>query len=59
MAVDYRKLAEECFQWAREARDKAVREQYACLGEVWLERAARAELRFGPITPSETATKVA
>jgi hypothetical protein len=42
--ADYRKWAEECFEWAREARDDSVREQYAGLGRVWLERAARAEL---------------
>ena len=54
--ADYRKWAEECFEWAREARDKAVREQYGSLGRVWLERAVRAELRSDPITPPETTT---
>jgi hypothetical protein len=58
-AADYRKLAEECFEWAREASDESVREHYARLGRVWLECAARAELRSGPITPSKTAQKVA
>jgi len=43
-AADYRKWAEECFGWARAASDDSVREQYASLGRVWLERAARAEL---------------
>jgi hypothetical protein len=43
-AADYRKWAEECFEWARAATDDSVREQYASLGRVWLERAARAEL---------------
>ena len=42
-AADYRKWAEECFEWARQASDNAVREQYASLGRVWLEQAARAE----------------
>jgi hypothetical protein len=46
-AADYRKWAEECFQWARAATDDSVREQYASLGQVWLERAARAELQSG------------
>jgi len=46
-AADYRKWAEECFEWARAARDDSVREQYASLGRVWLERAARAELMSG------------
>ena len=50
--ADYRKWAEECFEWARQASDEAVREQYACLGRVWLEQAARAE-RPGAITSSE------
>jgi hypothetical protein len=60
-AADYRKWAEECFEWAHQARDTRVREQYASLGQVWLECAARAELRPGVITPSEptTAVKVA
>jgi hypothetical protein len=43
-AADYRKWAEECFEWARAASDECVREQYAQIGQVWLERAARAEL---------------
>jgi hypothetical protein len=55
-AADYRKLAEECFGWAREARDESVREQYASLGRVWVECAARAELRSSAITPSESKT---
>jgi hypothetical protein len=52
-AADYRKWAEECFAWAREASDESVREQYASLGRVWLECAARAEVRSGVITPPE------
>jgi hypothetical protein len=44
-AADYRKWAEECFEWARQVSDESVREQYASLGRVWLEYAARAELR--------------
>ena len=52
-AADYRKWAEECFEWARQASDESVREQYASLGRVWLDYAARAELRSGAITPSE------
>ena len=48
-AADYRKWAEECFEWARQASDETVREQYASLGRVWLERAERPSA----ITPSE------
>jgi hypothetical protein len=60
-AADYRKLAEECFEWAREASDQSVREQYASLGRVWLDCAARAERQSEALTPSEpkTAQKVA
>ena len=52
-AADYRKWAEECFEWARQASDESVREQYASLGRVWLDYAARAELRSGAITSSD------
>jgi hypothetical protein len=55
-AAEYRKRAEECFGWAHTARDERVREQYASLGKVWLECAARAELRSGVITQAETTT---
>jgi hypothetical protein len=58
-AADYRKWAEECFEWAREARDESVREQYAKLGRIWLECAARADLRSDAIAPSEMSSKVA
>ena len=39
--------AEECFEWARTAHDERVREQYANLGQIWLECAVRAELWSG------------
>jgi hypothetical protein len=52
-AADYRKWAEECFEWARVASDERVREQYASLGRVWLEYAAQAEVRSGVISPPE------
>jgi hypothetical protein len=52
-AADYRKWAEECFEWAREASNESVREQYSSLGRVWLECAARAEVQSGVITPPE------
>ena len=51
-AADYRKLAEECFQWAREARAASVRQHYAKLG-ICLGVLPRAELRSGAITTSE------
>jgi len=55
-AAEYRKMAEECFEWAREARDACVRKQYASLGQVWLDCAARAELRSGAIIPPQPKT---
>ena len=59
-AAHYRKLAEECFEWAHEARDVTVRQHYAKLCEIWLECAARAKLRSGAIDPPEpTIQKVA
>ena len=60
-AADYRKWAEECFEWAREARDETVRGHYAKLGQIWLECAARTQLQSGVITSPEptTAQKVA
>jgi hypothetical protein len=60
-AAEYRELAEECFEWAREARDESVRQHYAKLGQIWLESAAHAALRSRAITSSEpkTAQKVA
>jgi hypothetical protein len=54
--ADYRKWAEECFEWAREAHDESVREQYASLGQFWLECATRSERRAGMMTPSEPTT---
>ena len=60
-AADYRKWAEECFDWARAASHDSVREQYASLGRVWLERAARAELlsQSNQPEPNKSAQKVA
>ncbi len=55
-ATNYCKLAEECFEWARKAHDKSVREHYAKLGQVWLDCAAQAQSRSGMITPPEPAT---
>src|SRR5262249_25515457 len=40
-AVEYRAMAEECFQWARETHDRAVRAGYLGLAQVWLDAAAR------------------
>lgn len=53
MAADYRKLAEECFAWARQSADESLRKHYRNMGQFWLECVARSELRSGAIAPSE------
>ena len=60
-AADYRKWAEECFEWARQASDESVRDQYEKMGQHWVELAARTEALTGLITPPElkTTNKVA
>jgi hypothetical protein len=40
-AIEYRAMAEECFQWARETHDRAVRAGYLGLAQVWLDAAAK------------------
>ncbi len=52
-AAHYRELAQECFEWAHEARDVVVRQHYAKLCEIWLDCAAQAELRSGVTIPPE------
>jgi hypothetical protein len=47
MNTDYRALAEERFKWAREAADDTVHEAYVKMGQLWLELAARTEIRSG------------
>ena len=54
--TDDRKWAEECFEWARQASDESVRDQYAKMGQHWLEQAARTEPLTGLITPPELKT---
>ncbi len=48
--AEYRKWAEDCFEWAREASDEMVRESYIKMGQLWLEHAVRTELMSGMIT---------
>ncbi len=40
-ATEYRAMAEECFQWAGETHDRAVRAGYLGLAQVWLDAAAK------------------
>jgi hypothetical protein len=40
-AAEYRTMAEECFEWAREARTDEVRASYLQFAEVWLNHASK------------------
>jgi hypothetical protein len=40
-AAEYRAMAEECFRWAGETHDHAVRAGYLGLAQVWLGAAAK------------------
>ena len=40
-AAEYRTMAEECFQWAREAKAKEVRVSLQQLAQVWLNAASK------------------
>lgn len=39
-AAEYRAMADECFEWAREARTKEVRASYLQLAQIWLNAAS-------------------
>jgi hypothetical protein len=59
-AAEYRAMAEECFKWAHETPDNAVRAGYLNLAQVWLDAASRLDglpaIRIGPAPddPSKT-----
>jgi hypothetical protein len=63
-AAEYRAMAEECFKWAREAQDGAVRKGYLGLAQVWLKAASQldglpaARLPSTPDEPPKTARPV-
>ena len=40
-AAEYRVMADECFQWAREAKAKEVRVSLQQLAQVWLNAASK------------------
>jgi hypothetical protein len=50
-AAEYRAMAEECFQWAREAKAKEVRVSLLQLAQVWLDAASKLD----GLPPSRTA----
>jgi hypothetical protein len=39
-AIEYRLMADECFQWARAAKTESVRLAYLEIAKVWLAAAA-------------------
>jgi hypothetical protein len=56
-AAEYRAMAEECFKWAREARDDEVRVPLLQLAQVWLDAAAK--LDGLPPTQTQSASDAA
>ena len=40
-AAEYRAMADECFEWAREAWTADVRASYLQLAQVWLDNASK------------------
>jgi len=40
-AIEYRLMADECFQWARDAKTNSVRLTYLGIAKIWLEAAVR------------------
>jgi hypothetical protein len=55
-AAEYRAMAEECFNWAHETHDGAVRKGYLGLAQIWLDAASQLDglpaVRIPP-TPDE------
>ena len=45
-AAEYRKMAEECFEWATTAVDDEVRANYLGIAQIWLQAASRLRRRF-------------
>ena len=56
-AAEYRAMAEECFQWAREAKTKEVRVSLRKLAQVWLDAASK--LDSLPTTRTQSASDAA
>jgi hypothetical protein len=50
-ATEYRAMAEECFQWAREATTGNARSAYLEIAKIWLAVAAARQSRQLPIRP--------
>jgi hypothetical protein len=52
-AAEYRAMAEECFEWAREARTDEVRASYLHIARVWLDAASKLD----GLPPTRTASR--
>jgi hypothetical protein len=56
-AAEYRAMAEECFQWAREAQETEMRLPLRQLAQVWLDAASKLDGR--PATRMQSAPDAA
>jgi hypothetical protein len=54
-ATEYRAMAEECYKWAREAKENEARVPLKQLAQVWLDAASKLDglppTRTKPISP--------
>jgi hypothetical protein len=59
-AAEYRAMAEECFEWARDAKTDEVRASYLQLAQVWLDAASKLDglpptrMPLGPVETTRT-----
>jgi hypothetical protein len=51
-AAEYRAMTEECFKWAREAKEEEVRMPLLELGQIWLDAASKIEAQLPVPTQS-------
>ena len=51
-AIEYRLMADECFQWARVAKTNSVRLTYLGIAKIWLEAAVRQDSELPIPLPS-------
>jgi len=50
--IEYRLTADECFQWARDAKTNSVRLTYLGIAKIWLEAAVRQDGELAIPLPS-------
>ena len=60
-AAEYRAMADECFEWARDAKTDEVRASYLQLAQVWLDAASKLDglppTRIPPALDEATKTR--